>query len=178
MELTHVDLFSGIGVDTASTTVYSVVMKDYSQARSMYEGGLSIGDVAAFYGISRQAMWKILQRRGTTFRPQKKTGADNVFWRGVTAQEKRACHMVEAAIAKGILARQPCEKCGAVKTRGHHDDYNKPLEIRWLCAKHHYEWHKHNKPIPLSAPLPSMNHSEIASLGGKASAAAKRARRA
>lgn len=44
------------------------------------------------------------------------------------------------------LERQPCEICGA-KAEAHHEDYNKPLEVRWLCFKHHREWHKtHENP--------------------------------
>lgn len=45
------------------------------------------------------------------------------------------------------LKRQPCEICGVTKAEAHHDDYNKPLEVRWLCFKHHREWHKaHDNP--------------------------------
>jgi hypothetical protein len=55
---------------------------------------------------------------------------------------------VNNAIRKGILTKQPCEVCGAGKAHGHHDDYNKPLEVRWLCASHHSQWHKTNTPIP------------------------------
>jgi hypothetical protein len=39
------------------------------------------------------------------------------------------------------LVRKPCEVCGE-KAEAHHDDYAKPLDVRWLCFKHHREWHK------------------------------------
>jgi len=45
------------------------------------------------------------------------------------------------AIRNGRLTRQPCEVCGAEKVQGHHDDYRKPLEVRWLCFKHHRQLH-------------------------------------
>lgn len=36
------------------------------------------------------------------------------------------------------LPMQPCEKCGSTtKVHRHHDDYSKPLEVRWLCHEHH-----------------------------------------
>ena len=50
------------------------------------------------------------------------------------------------AIRDGRLIRQPCEICGAV-AQAHHDDYSKPLDVRWLCSEHHAEWHKHNTPL-------------------------------
>lgn len=46
------------------------------------------------------------------------------------------------AISVGILVRKPCEKCGAKKVDAHHDNYMKPLDVRWLCRKHHVEFHK------------------------------------
>lgn len=60
---------------------------------------------------------------------------------------KRASHvMVGNAIRDGRLIRQPCEVCGEF-AQAHHDDYSKPLEVRWLCTTHHAEWHKHNTPL-------------------------------
>ena len=41
----------------------------------------------------------------------------------------------------GVLIKKPCEKCGDPKAQGHHDDYSKPLDVRWLCAFHHREHH-------------------------------------
>lgn len=37
----------------------------------------------------------------------------------------------------GLLVPQPCEVCGETVVDGHHDDYEKPLEVRWLCRSHH-----------------------------------------
>lgn len=61
---------------------------------------------------------------------------------------KRAAHvMVGNALRCGRLTRQPCEVCGVEKAQAHHDDYSKPLDVRWLCTTHHAEWHKHNTPL-------------------------------
>jgi hypothetical protein len=48
------------------------------------------------------------------------------------------------AIRAGILLRKPCEVCGKEKVDAHHDDYMKPLDVRWLCRKHHNEHHRNN----------------------------------
>jgi hypothetical protein len=48
--------------------------------------------------------------------------------------------LVNRAVAAGRLDRQPCEVCG-LKAEKHHDDYSKPLEIRWLCRRHHRDHH-------------------------------------
>lgn len=61
---------------------------------------------------------------------------------------KRAAHVaVGNALRDGKLIRSPCEDCGEVNAQAHHDDYSKPLDVRWLCATHHAEWHRHNTPI-------------------------------
>ena len=50
-------------------------------------------------------------------------------------------------ISQGILNRLPCEICGVNdKVEAHHDDYDKPLDVRWLCRFHHREYH-YNNPI-------------------------------
>lgn len=42
---------------------------------------------------------------------------------------------------RGKLEREPCEKCGDEKAQMHHDDYDLPLVVRWLCKLHHLEEH-------------------------------------
>ncbi len=56
-------------------------------------------------------------------------------------QKKNARNMIRNHIARGKLTRQPCEKCGLPNAHAHHDDYSKPLEVKWLCPQHHKEVH-------------------------------------
>ena len=49
------------------------------------------------------------------------------------------------AINSGKLVRQPCEVCGNKKVDAHHDDYAKPLSVRFLCRAHHREFHAQAK---------------------------------
>lgn len=57
-------------------------------------------------------------------------------------EKSNAHNKVAIAIKCGKLTRQPCEVCGADSpVEAHHDDYSKPLEVRWLCQYHHKEHH-------------------------------------
>ena len=127
--------------------------KNYDQAVEMYRMGMSIEEVANYYCVSRQSMWKCLKRRGVIFRDNKRYGTENHFYRGTQANEK-AHDMVERAIQHGLLTRpEKCEVCGCSGTfsdgrsaiQAHHLDYNRPLEVKWLCQKCHHEWHKKYK---------------------------------
>jgi hypothetical protein len=50
--------------------------------------------------------------------------------------------LVMQALANGKLVRESCVVCGLAKTHAHHEDYSKPLEVVWLCQKHHKEHHR------------------------------------
>lgn len=54
----------------------------------------------------------------------------------------RAHYLVCNAVKRKRLEKEPCEVCGSELSQAHHDDYDKPLEVRWLCAQHHSDWHK------------------------------------
>lgn len=57
----------------------------------------------------------------------------------------KAHGMVNNAIRDKKLYAEPCEVCGSThKIHAHHNDYSKPLNVRWLCSVHHFEWHKKN----------------------------------
>lgn len=64
-------------------------------------------------------------------------------WRRANPKRYQAHLTVEAALRRGELVRHPCEVCGTTEGRidAHHDDYDKPLEVRWLCRLHHVRHH-------------------------------------
>lgn len=56
--------------------------------------------------------------------------------------------LINNGIRDGKIQKSPCEICGSEKSVGHHDDYDKPLEVRWLCQAHHKQWHsKHGEAL-------------------------------
>ena len=64
-----------------------------------------------------------------------------IKWNRENRHKKRAQGLVSKAIQSGKLARFPCEICGLEETEAHHDDYSKPLDVRFLCVRHHNEHH-------------------------------------
>lgn len=61
-------------------------------------------------------------------------------------KKRSARNKLNAAIRNNQITRQPCEVCGKEKVDAHHDDYDKPLEVRWLCRTHHSRLHKRGQP--------------------------------
>lgn len=52
-----------------------------------------------------------------------------------------AYQKVRKAIKAGRLIKKACEICGDPKSHAHHEDYSKPLEVKWLCALCHKQAH-------------------------------------
>jgi len=56
---------------------------------------------------------------------------------------KRWAHIATAsALRRGLIQQQPCEVCGIEAVDAHHDDYSRPMNVRWLCRKHHKAAHR------------------------------------
>lgn len=87
------------------------------------------------------------------------------------AQKRRAGELARQAIKDGVIIKPTsCEVCGAVsqmeerdgskflngvlvpytflapnpRIEAHHDDYSKPLDVRFLCTACHIAWHVRN----------------------------------
>jgi hypothetical protein len=65
-------------------------------------------------------------------------------WRRANLKQKAANAYIQRYIKKGIVIRSTkCTTCQAQgKTEAHHDDYNKPLEVLWLCRRCHMKLHR------------------------------------
>ncbi len=74
--------------------------------------------------ISRETRRKVLSDHATKY-PQK----------------TKARQVLSNAVRDGKIKRMSCEKCGSLDSEAHHDDYSKPLDVKWLCPKHHAERH-------------------------------------
>lgn len=60
-------------------------------------------------------------------------------------EKYKARQAVNNALASGKLKKpEKCENCRTVcNPQGHHIDYSKVLEVKWLCAKCHRKEHSH-----------------------------------
>lgn len=57
-------------------------------------------------------------------------------WRKSNKHKLDAHALVRQAIRRGVLTKQPCF-CGELQVDAHHEDYAKPLDVHWLCRRHH-----------------------------------------
>lgn len=86
---------------------------------------------------------------------------------------------VTKAIRDGVIVRDACEICGALGmeitangqrrslVHAHHDDYNYPLRVRWLCKSHHHEWHGLNRASDANPELIGLSPAALYELDKK-----------
>jgi len=58
----------------------------------------------------------------------------------------KAHGIVSRAVRSGKMKRESeCEECSSTfHVEAHHDDYDYPLTVRWLCSACHSQWHSTN----------------------------------
>lgn len=138
------------------------------EAVALFEAGFNCIKIAEHLGVTKQGMYYALEKAGVYFKreqqrkilPYVRPISDNALRAQVRLHfaiediKEKARIKLRYAITRGKIKPQPCEVCGKLPIlkngqrgiHGHHDDYSKPLKVRWLCGKHHAEWHKHNTP--------------------------------
>lgn len=72
----------------------------------------------------------------------KRRGYHNWLYRQRHREKHQARMAVYEAVRDGRMTRGPCEVCGTTEdVHGHHDDYSKRLEVRWICRSCHHDLH-------------------------------------
>lgn len=108
-----------------------------------------------FHGEQYRIMFYMNSDKCKCGNPRAKSGrycleckaAYNREWRKsnpLSAEQKRRdnCRSyTNIYIRRGKLIPEPCEVCQADKVEAHHDDYDKPLSVRWLCRPCHLAHH-------------------------------------
>ena len=57
-------------------------------------------------------------------------------------EKYKANYALTNAVRDKRIKKRPCAVCGStLKLEGHHEDYSNPLDVVWLCRKHHLERH-------------------------------------
>lgn len=58
-------------------------------------------------------------------------------------------------LERGKIHKKPCNVCGSLDVQAHHNSYENPLDIDWLCKDHHDALHawlrSHRKKIVVDA---------------------------
>lgn len=68
-------------------------------------------------------------------------------WRRANPAKYDAHLAVQRAVKAGELEKQTCEVCGLVAVDAHHDQYDEPLKVRWLCRRHHTRLHRYGEDM-------------------------------
>ena len=114
--------------------------------RRLRNEGLTIREIAHRLGRSTSRVTKVLRAMGLAERgplsgPLSCSRKRNARWEQKYPEKRRAHKVVEKALDAGRIQRMDCECCGEKKTHAHHDDYSRPLDVRWLCARCHKREH-------------------------------------
>jgi len=110
-----------------------------------------------------------------------RSGEENANWKGGISQNHyhykklqyqrypervRAREAVKKALKSGKLERGSCFFCKSTAVQAHHEDYSKPLEVFWLCRKHHRAVDSAelsvNRMRPVTVPIKKITKESIA----------------
>jgi len=96
----------------------------------------------------RKSYWDTRAHRLEYLRARRSTAGfltwENRYKRALPEElvfRKKARRAANHAVQRGHLQKTPCERCGGADVEAHHDDYAKPLAVRWLCARCHGRQH-------------------------------------
>lgn len=74
-------------------------------------------------------------------RQRERSRERSAAWLAENPEKRKAENFAYDRIRTGELVPQSCAVCGTEKTEAHHDDYTRPLIVRWLCRSCHRRHH-------------------------------------
>lgn len=66
---------------------------------------------------------------------------NELSWQSKHPERVAAQRKARYALKIGLISKTPCNFCGSEEVVAHHPDYNKPIEVVWVCKVHHREIH-------------------------------------
>lgn len=85
----------------------------------------------------REARAELYRERDRIRNASPKRVEERREWKASNREKTKAHNNLNYEIRAGRMERGACEVCGNAKTDAHHHDYSKPLDVRWLCRRHH-----------------------------------------
>lgn len=62
-------------------------------------------------------------------------------WRERNPKADWAHNATRSAKRRGLVTQEPCAVCGSPDSEAHHENYDRPLDLVWLCRRHHKALH-------------------------------------
>lgn len=79
-----------------------------------------------------------------------------------TKMQAKATNRLHVQMKAYGLEPSPCELCGATENiEGHHEDYDLPMVVRWLCHSHHVQVTRGRLVLDHKPPLWMMSREAI-----------------
>lgn len=124
-------------------------MSDFYKHKGMYDGHLgkckecTKTDATANRNANLEKVREYDRQRAKAPKRKRYLRERCIVFRKENPQKYHAHSLVTSAVRCGRLIKpDKCMGCGKKKKlQGHHDDYYKPLEVKWLCAPCHYVEH-------------------------------------
>jgi hypothetical protein len=92
--------------------------------------------------LTNPAVQEYDRDRAKTLERKQHMNSVSIKWRKEHPEAYKAHNALNNALRDGRIQKQPCGVCGTEKNvHGHHSDYSRPLDVKWLCAKCHHRIH-------------------------------------
>lgn len=134
-------------------------LSEFYKHKRMPDGHLNIckdckrSDARKDYDKNKQSIEWIFKERERTRERNIRLGYSSKYrhldrkqyskrWQERYPEKRTAQNKLANALRSKKLTKNACQVCGEMVVDAHHEDYSKPLEVQWLCRKHHMEVHR------------------------------------